>query len=62
MVPGNGVIEPLAVGDDPESCGVDAVEPVSCSPRFGVAGVESDVRTLRYQRGEESARWLLDGA
>jgi hypothetical protein len=59
VVPREGVLEPLADGDDPGRCESTAVEPVSCHLRFGVAGAGGDVRTLRYQRGDESARWLL---
>jgi hypothetical protein len=59
VVPGTGVIDPSR-SDDPHSCGATQVEASPCVLRFGVADVESGVRTLRYQRGEESARWLLN--
>jgi hypothetical protein len=58
VVPAEGVLDPLT-GDGVGSCGATTLRPAPCQLRFGVADVDSDVRTLRYQRGEESARWLL---
>jgi hypothetical protein len=60
VVPGAGVIDP-AQSDEPGSCAATQVEAAPCHLRFGVADVDSAVRTLRYQRGEDSARWLLNG-
>ncbi len=59
VVPGTGVIDPSPVATIRIRAERRRSSRSPCVLRFGVADVESDVRTLRYQRGEESARWLL---
>ncbi len=59
VVPGSGALEPRRPASAPGSCGATTVERQRCELIFDLDGVDSDVRTLRYERGEESARWLL---
>jgi len=61
VVPGTGALEPQAPASAPGSCAATTVERRPCELIFDLGGVESDVRTLRYERGEASARWLLPG-
>lgn len=60
VVPGAGALDPSppsAAG----SCGATTAEPRRCELIFDLAGVHGEVRALRYERGEASARWLLPG-
>lgn len=59
VVPGSGALEPRRPASAPGSCASTTVEQQGCELIFDLAGVDSEVRTLRYERGEASARWLL---
>ena len=61
VVPGTGALDPRQSSSAEGSCGATTVERRRCELIFDVEGVASDVRTLRYERGEASARWLLAG-
>ncbi|MEJ7561240.1 MAG: hypothetical protein WKF45_01800 [Ilumatobacteraceae bacterium] len=58
VAPDVGVLEPVR-SDGGAACETTTVTPTRCELRFDVAGAGGDTRTLRYQRGDERARWLL---
>lgn len=59
VAPDVGVLEPVHSDSDAGACETTTVTPTRCELRFDVAGAGGDTRTLRYQRGDERARWLL---
>ncbi|MEJ7720898.1 MAG: hypothetical protein WKF58_10820 [Ilumatobacteraceae bacterium] len=59
VAPDVGVLEPVRSDSDVAPCATTTVTPTRCELRFDLAGAGGDTRTLRYQRGDERARWLL---
>jgi hypothetical protein len=49
---------PLPAGD-PGTCEAITTEQQRCTIRFDVSGARGDSRVLFYERGDESARWVL---
>ena len=59
VVPNSGLAVPEPAGGDARACGATTPELRACTLTFDVSGSDGDVRTLRYERGDERARWLL---
>lgn len=58
VVPGRALVP---AGGTADACGATAVEPVVCHLSFDVGEVDGSARVLLYRRGDEQARWELDG-
>ena len=47
--------------DGSSTCGATTIHPERCTLGFDVSSADGESRVLRYHRGDDQARWVLDG-